>query len=101
MSEEAVELVRRAYDALNRGDIEALLRLCNPDFHLDMSERVFNPATYEGHDGIRRFYREVREVWEEFKWEPKALHGAGEQVVALLHSHGRGSGSGIEIERRP
>ena len=94
-----VELIRRAYAALNRGDIEAFVSLCDDDFHLDMSERVLNPATYEGHDGIRRFYREVREVWAEFMWEPEQLHATGERVVALLHSHGRGRGSGVEIDR--
>jgi ketosteroid isomerase-like protein len=99
VSEDDLELVRGALEALNRGDIEAFVELCDPDFHLDMSERVFNPATYEGHEGIRRFYREVREVWEEFKWEPEALHDSGEQVVALLHSQGRGRGSGVEIDR--
>jgi len=99
VSEQDIELVRSAYEALNAGDIEALVELCDPDFHLDMSERVFNPATYEGHDGIRRFYGEVREVWEEFAWDPEALYDTGEQVVALLRSHGRGSGSGIEIDR--
>lgn len=99
MSQQDIDLIRSAYEALNRGDIEALVDVCDPDFQLDMSERVFNPATYDGHDGIRRFYGEVREVWEEFRWEPEALHDAGDQVVALLHSHGRGSGSGIEIDR--
>lgn len=99
MSEEDLELVRSALEALNRGDMEAFVELCDPDFQLDMSERVFNPAIYEGHEGIRHFYREVREVWEEFRWEPEGLHGAGEQVVALLHSHGRGRGSGVEIDR--
>jgi ketosteroid isomerase-like protein len=97
--DENLKLVRVAYEALNRGDIEAVVDLCEPDFELDMSERVFNPATYEGHDGLRRFYREVREVWEEFRWEPEDLYGAGDRVVALLHSHGRGRGSGVEIDR--
>lgn len=100
MAEAGVELVRRAYEALNRGDTEGLIELCDPDFELDMSERVFNPATYRGHDGIRRFYREVREIWEEFHWDPEEFHESGEQVVAHLHSHGRGRGSGLEIDRR-
>ena len=64
-----------------------------------MSARVLNPATYRGHDGIRRFYREVSEVWEEFRWEPLRFAEAGERVVALLHSHGRGRGSGLEMAR--
>ena len=99
MPKENLKLVRSAYEALNRGDIEAVVDLCEPGFQLDMSQRVFNPATYEGHDGIRRFYREVREVWEEFRWEPEDLHDAGDSVVALLHSTGRGRASGVEIDR--
>jgi ketosteroid isomerase-like protein len=100
MSEENVALVRRAYEALNAGDVEGLVSLCDPGFELDMEERVFNPATYRGHDGIRRFYGEVREVWEEFRWDPEELIASEDHVVALLHAHGRGRGSGLEIDRR-
>lgn len=95
-----VELVRRAHEALNRGDVDAVVGLCDPAFRLDMSDRVLNPAVFEGHDGIRRFYAEVREVWESYTWEPEELIEAGDQVVALLRSEGRGRGSGIELERQ-
>jgi ketosteroid isomerase-like protein len=95
-----LQVVARAYEHLNRGDVDALVELCHPEFRLDMSERVFNPATYDGHEGVRRFYAEVREVWEEFRWDPERLMAAGGRVVALLHSHGRGRGSGVEIDRR-
>jgi ketosteroid isomerase-like protein len=95
-----VELVRRAYQALNDGDVDALVGLCDPAFRLDMSDRVLNPAVFEGHDGIRRFFAEVREVWESYTWEPEELIESGDQVVALLRSGGRGRGSGIELERR-
>ena len=100
MSEANVELVRRAYEALNAGDMDGLIEICDPGFELDMEERVFNPATYRGHDGIRRFYAEVREVWEDYRWEPEELIDRGDQVVALLHARGRGRGSGLEIDRR-
>ena len=58
------DIVRRAHDALNRGDAKALAALCAPDFRLDMSDRVFNPEVYSGHEGIRRFVADVHEVWE-------------------------------------
>jgi ketosteroid isomerase-like protein len=95
-----VAVVRRAHDVLNRGDVEALIALCDPGFQLDMSDRVLNPAVYEGHDGIRRFYAEVTDVWERFTWEPTALHEFGELIVARLHSRGRGRGSGLELDRQ-
>jgi len=93
------DIVRRAHDALNRGDAEALAALCAPDFRLDMSDRVFNPEVYSGHDGIRRFVAEVREVWETFTWEPTDVKEADDVVLALIHSVGRGRGSGVEIDR--
>jgi ketosteroid isomerase-like protein len=95
-----VEIVRAAHEALNGGDIDALLAVCDPAFSLDMSDRVLNPAVYEGHDGIRRFYAEVRDVWASYTWEPEELIESGDYVVALLRSSGRGRGSGIEIERQ-
>lgn len=96
----AVELVRRALAALNAGDIEALIAICARDFELDMSDRVFNPATYRGHDGIRQFHSEVLEVWERYVWEPEEIFERGNRVVALVRTSGKGRGSGLEIDRQ-
>jgi len=73
MSQENVGIVRRAHEALNAGNLDDLVTLCHPDFQLDMSDRVLNPATYQGHDGIRQFYSEVKDVWEHYVWEPEEL----------------------------
>ena len=100
MSRQNVEIVRRAHEALNGGDTDALVLLCDVQFRLDMSDRVFNPAVYEGHDGIRRFYSEVRDVWASYVWEPEELMEAGDDVVALIRSGATGRGSGVEVERR-
>jgi ketosteroid isomerase-like protein len=100
MSQKNAEIVRRAHEALNGGDMDALVVLCDAEFRLDMSDRVFNPAVYTGHDGLWRFYSEVRDVWASYVWEPEELIEAGDNVVALLRSSGRGRGSGVEVERR-
>jgi ketosteroid isomerase-like protein len=94
------EIVRRAHEALNAGDVEALVALCDEDFRLDMSDRVLNPRVYDGHDGIRAFYAEVLDVWESFTWEPIELHELDNLVVAVLHSTGKGRSSGLELDRR-
>jgi ketosteroid isomerase-like protein len=96
---ENIDLVTRAHEALNSGDMDALTALCDSSFRLDMSDRVFNPAVYEGHEGIRRFHSEVRDVWEIYVWEPEELIEAGSDVIALLRASGRGRGSGVEVER--
>jgi uncharacterized protein len=99
MSQENLEVVGLAHERLNEGNINGLIALCDDDFELDMSARVLNPETYRGHEGIRRFYREVSEIWEEFRWEPLRILEAADKVVVLLHSHGRGRGSGLEMAR--
>jgi ketosteroid isomerase-like protein len=95
-----LEIVRQAHHALNEGDMEALVAICTPDFRLDMSDRVLNPAVYEGHDGIRRFYAEVTEVWESFTWDPIQLEEIDDLVLVQVHSKGKGSHSGLELHRR-
>ena len=100
MSQENVEIVRRAHEALNAGDIDGLVNLCHDDFDLDMSDRVFNPDRYRGHDGIRRFYAEVHEPWERFLWEAEELDDNGDVVVALVRARGWGRGSGLEVDRK-
>lgn len=100
MSRDNVETVRRAHDALSAGEIDALIALCDPGFRLDMSDRVFNPAVYEGYEGIRTFYREVMDVWESFTWDVTDVEEHNGVVVALLESTGKARGSGLELERR-
>jgi ketosteroid isomerase-like protein len=93
------EVVLKAHEALNAGDIDAVVALCDSAVRLDMSDRVLNPAVYEGHEGIRRFYAEVLEIWESFTWEPTRLHEIGRLVLADVHSRGKGRGSGLELDR--
>lgn len=100
MSRESLDSVRRVHAALSAGDVDGVIALCDPDFRLDMSNRVFNPAVYKGHDGIRAFIAEVREVWESFTWEPIELEEHDEVVVAVVRSTGKARGSGLELDRR-
>ena len=81
MSQENVEIVRRVYDATLHGETERVIELLDPRIRLDMSERVFNPAVYEGHEGSRRFFAEIDEVWDDFRAEPLEFIDAGENVV--------------------
>ncbi len=100
MADENVEIVRRAHEALNAGEVDALIALCDPGFRLDMSDRVFNPAVYHGHDGIRAFYAEVMDVWERFTWEVTEVEEREELILAFLESTGKARGSGLELDRR-
>jgi len=98
MPQENGELVRRIYERLNRRDVEGVVELCDDDFLMDMSERVFNPDTYRGHDGIRRFHEGVVDCWESYRWDVEETRVAGDSVVAMLHCTGqtREGGPGVD-----
>jgi ketosteroid isomerase-like protein len=98
MSQENVEIVRRGYEAFNGRDIEGMIDTVDPHARWDLSERVFNPAVYEGHDGIRRFIEEIDEVWDHLRLEPLKFIDAGDKVVVSHLVRGRGKGSGVDVE---
>jgi ketosteroid isomerase-like protein len=100
MSQENVEIVRRIYERLNRGDVEGVVELCDDGFLMDMSERVFNPDTYSGPDGIRRFYAGVRDAWESYRWDVEETRVAGDSVVAMLWCRGQSREGGPEVDWR-
>jgi len=95
MARESVEIVRRALSA-RRAEFDALL---DPDVRLDLSERVFNPAVYEGYEGIMRWRAEVEEVWESYASEPERFFDCDHCVVVFTRERGRGRGSGVEVDR--
>jgi ketosteroid isomerase-like protein len=94
------DLVRRAYTALAARDFEALAELAEPDFELDVTDRVFNPATYRGEEGLRRFLAEVDELWESMDMTVDRLVERGDEVLALLSVNIKGRGSGLVLEDR-
>ncbi|HET9233362.1 MAG TPA: nuclear transport factor 2 family protein, partial [Candidatus Eisenbacteria bacterium] len=94
MSRENVEIVKAAYDAYNRKDWDALLKVVAPGFELDFS-RALGP--YRGVFGLdRRLWDEVRETWESDRQEPHEFIEAGDLVVVPSTNHAKGRG-GIEV----
>ncbi len=96
----SVELVRRG-TALTSGDgqvsDEELAEIFAPDIVLDLNARVFNPKVYEGYDGLREFYAESREVWEDVEIEITEIIEEGNRYAVLADARSRARGSGIEV----
>jgi ketosteroid isomerase-like protein len=97
MSEENVEIARRLLGAWNAGDIDGAVEVLHPDCVIDATARVFNPDTYNGHEGFRRFAADIGEAWERFGFDASDLLPADVHVVALGTSQAEGRNSGIRL----
>ena len=97
MSEETVELTRRALEAFGARDIEAAMALCDPQIALDS---VFSEVggVYRGHHGVRKYFRDLDDAWgDEIRREPEAYFDLGEHTLVFYVAHGRGRQSGVEL----
>ncbi len=104
MSAENVEIVRRLYQTVERGDTAAVFAFYDPEVEWDMTRGPLAGLTgwgvYRGHEGLRRFFRERHEAWEEITDECEELIDGGQAVISITTSRGRGRTSGIEVEGR-
>ena len=100
MSPENVEIVRQAYAALTRGDVDTLRELAVPEFVFDFSRRLVDPVVLRGLDeALAFFFSQAREEWEDWPaWEPQEVIDADDKVVAHIRTSARGKGSGVEVE---
>jgi ketosteroid isomerase-like protein len=99
MSRENVEIVRAALDAINRGDLDAVLKATTPEFEFDFSRAVGPQRGVFGRDELLGVLSEFDEPWESVRREAEQFIEAGDQVVTPLTSHHRGR-DGIELQAR-
>jgi ketosteroid isomerase-like protein len=99
-SPQELRTVRRAYEAFNRRDVEALLATLHPEMEWHPLLGELGGGVYRGHEGVRRLVSEVYETWERFRIDVDDVIDAGELIFALSRSRGRGRASGVEADVR-
>jgi len=98
MSQENVERTRRIYEAMNTGNADALVELCDPSIEVHSVFAAVGGAVYHGRDGARVWVRELQETFGgRFRVEVEAYFDLGEHTVAFGALHGRGGQSGAEV----
>jgi ketosteroid isomerase-like protein len=101
MSQENVELVKRAADAINRGDAEALVAELDPEveWHGAILMAMGGTQTvYRGHEGVREWLRDLYETLSEFQAEYPEIRDLGDRTVAIGRIRARGAASEAQIE---
>jgi ketosteroid isomerase-like protein len=101
MSEENLEVVRRAYAALSRGDADTLRGLAVPELVVDFSRRQIDRVVMRDREDALAWLSRTRDTWEDWPtWEPLELLDAGDKVVAVINTSARGKGSGVAVEAK-
>jgi steroid delta-isomerase-like uncharacterized protein len=99
MSQENVETVRLAYERFNNGDIDGALQLCARDFEFRDLPALPGSGVYIGHDAYRAWAAELRESFEELRFEPdEIIDAGGDCVVVECRVVGRGRVSGANLD---
>jgi uncharacterized protein len=91
-------LVRRGYEAWNRGDVEGVLSFLDPQIKWHGYTHIPESGTLEGRDEVKAWLDRFLDAWEQLDIEVTELIDAGEQVVALVRFRGFGKGSGVPVE---
>jgi ketosteroid isomerase-like protein len=102
ISEENVEAFKRAADATNRRDVEALLEEVDPEIEWHpgalMTPVEGEVKAYRGHEAVRQMMENLLETVAEFYVEYSEIRDLGDRIVAIgrLRMVGRGSGAKLE-----
>jgi ketosteroid isomerase-like protein len=97
MSQENVDLSYRSFDAFNRRDIDAYLALVDDEVEAVPRAGAME-GSYHGHDGIRRWWNDLFDVFPDFNMEVGEMRDLGDLTLATLQLRGRGAGSDTPAE---
>jgi uncharacterized protein len=102
MTRANLELVRSAFDAWNRGDIEEFAGHVAEDVAwLEVSGRPEGGVSERlGRDRMRRSLESLFDAWESYHLEVERIDEVGDRVVAVVREIALGRASGMEIDGR-
>jgi ketosteroid isomerase-like protein len=96
MSQENVEIVRRALELSTRRDDEATFALYDPEVEI---HGQVDGDTYRGLTGVRMYFRDWFAAWRDFSIQAEEWIDSGEDVIVALHVRARGRQSGVPVDQ--
>ena len=99
MSEDNVDLARRAYEAFNRGDVETVLTLVDENVEIASRLAPLGEGSYHGHEGVRRWFQNLWDTFPDWRSELVELRDAGDITVGTVRIRGHGRESGAPLDQ--
>src|SRR5918999_4622484 len=97
MSQEHVDKTMDFIEAYNRRDFEAAIEFFHPQVEWILPPRQGFDSCI-GPDQVIKFWEGIDETFDELRLVPQETVDAGDRVAVRLRHHGRGKGSGAEID---
>ena len=95
-----IELVRDVIEALNRGDVDAMLARMDPGFEWTPLEASPVARVYRGREQVRRYVEDWLGTFDELRLDLEDPTETADRVIAPVHAHGRGRASGLALNTR-
>ena len=99
MSDENVEIVRKAFEALAARGVEAGLEFVAPDGLWYTSPEWVEASEYRGHDGMRFLFSVWTDNFDDWTIDLSELLDAGDSVVALIEHGGTIKGTDVPVHQ--
>jgi ketosteroid isomerase-like protein len=100
MSQENVDTVRRIYRAWERDGSPVSSGLLDPGVEWVNPPEAVEPGTRHGIEAFAEAARTVADTFAGVRVEIEQIMDAGDRVVVVATLHGRGRGSGADVERK-
>jgi Ketosteroid isomerase-related protein len=86
MSAKAEELVRQAYKAFSKRDLDALREIADPriEIHTVTGTIAGRSEPYRGHEGMVEYLRDVGETWDEIELLPTDFHELSQSRLVVF-----------------
>ncbi len=99
MSEENVEANKRAVEAANRRDLEAMLEEFDPEVEWHPEVVGLGSEVYRGAEGIRELFGDMSETIPDAFFEVSEIRDLGDRLLSFgrLRAHGMESGAPTEV----
>jgi ketosteroid isomerase-like protein len=101
MSQEMLKLVSAGLDAVNRGDLDAMLQMCDPEIEwIAIPGFLPDSEDYRGRAGVEAWFEKIGESLGEVHWDADEVVASDGRLMVALRLSATGRASGIEGEFR-
>jgi ketosteroid isomerase-like protein len=97
VTQENLDKARDFIEAYNERDFDRATANFDPDIDWVLPEHQASDSA-RGIPGVLRFFKGIDETMEELRLDPQEYVDEGDMVATRLRHHGRGRGSGVEID---